>query len=959
MSVQVIGTLKPKNGLNFPIVEAIDVAVDGYDSLADAVMHFVSDSAIATITATLNTKADKTTTDSLQSQIDQIAQAAGTGSADTEVAQARVDEDGISYPTLKSRLDNDSNKTSDILRYSTEKTKDLFTNVGYIKTDGTIGTNTAWRHTDYINVNDLYEAFVRANSSACSIAYYDGEKAFISGVSGTGDIPKLVRNHNIPVGAEYCVVSANINDTNSYIQIFNIKSYIREVQNDVKNIENYLVKKDASLYKNVGYIKTSGEVSGNTNYLHTDLLDINKIKDAYFKANSSVCSIAFYNSDSEFIADTRYNYSDTNAHLVSNIEYPDNAVYCVISTDKRDIDYYVSIYHINVEDEVVNARTDLEGVTHASLKARCDSDNNEARLSRNEILDGEITINANWINGNLYNNGTISTSVSYRILTDNILTAERDLKIEPKDGFQFTLGIYNENNSLLFCVNVTNSYIVPKNSKYRICIRRITENTSETADVNIFKKQVIVKYSDGYNLLDNITPTAIGGATFSTSNGYMSITIPASNDYSNGVFFPMELETGEMYCLSYRCCGNNRDTTISVDFALIGDISSTDSIYDGEQRIVLPSKEYKCTQFAIVKEGCRGAILRIKSANTRTYQFSEIQIVKFDRDVDFSLPNNSQIDEVSRVKSEKAINLAYWNGKRIDNSLSTYKRRRPMVTIIDDDGNYQFYSLLYPLMLQYHIPIVTAYMADNNYRFPNMYMSKEQLADVIAAGGEIIGHTTGNLATMDIAVAEDTVSRCQRMFKANGVYTALFVYPNGGNNEAVREMMAKYYSGAFTTFDPVRDNDNRTNYGCIANYRIKRVHCGGDAYDPIATTGRYANLDTSLMEYYEELIAEAKEKNSWLVMYTHSFQIADGQIPTDGKSQIERLKEIIEYCISEGVDIVTASEGFEVFGNAWQAGDYLGEHNTDMTLHETQGSAMNKLGQYDFPTGNAIDWSSL
>ena len=1230
-------------------------------------------------------------------------------------------------------INSDSTKVLDILRYSTEKTKELFVNVGYVRTDGTIGTNTLWRHTEYIDVNDLYEAFVRANSSACSIAYYDSSKTFISGVSGTGDVPKKFSNHDIPIDAVYCVVSSNTNDTNAYIEIFNIKSYIREVQNDVEHIENYLVRKETALYKNAGYINTSGEVGVNTNYLHTDLLDINIVKDAYFKANSAVCSIAFYDGNEEFISDTRYNFSDSNAHLVSNIEHPDNAVYCVISTDKRDINYYVSIYRTGVEDEVTNARTDLEGVTHTSLKARCDSDRNKAKalndevsdvlrysavrydnlfmetgyistagtinpnntwkhtdyldvnalyeayvranssvasiayydasknfisgvsgtgdipkivknhnipsgavycivssnvgdsgayirifdtnfkikdvgknvdnilrysttksnalfsnvgyiktdgtigtntlwrhteylsvesiyevyvsgnsnvcsiaffdedkefitdttynyadnnmhkisditipanaiyciistkvadidsyiqmydikyyidevksdvqsienyiskksfdffdivgyirpdgtietntlwrhtdyleiraikevyfkgnssvcsiafydvdkefitdatynysddnmhfvrdisapnnavyciISTNvsatdsyvfayiigttstednsekydEVLDGEITIDAKWINGNLYNNGTINTSIAYRALTDNIVIAERDLKIESKDGFQFTLGIYNENNSLLFYVNVTNSYIIPKNARYRICVRRIFENTSETADVNIFRKQVVVKYSDRYNLLDNVRPTTIGNASFSTVNGYMSVTIPASTDYSNGIFFPMELESGEMYCLSYHCCGVNRDTTISVDFALIGDSVSTDTVYDGEQRTVLPSREYKCSQFAIAREGCRGAILRIKSGNARTYQFGEIQVVKVDKNIEFSMPNNSQIDEVSRVNSDKAVKLATWNSKRIDNVLSTYKCRRPMVTIIDDDGNYQFYTMLYPLMLQYHVPMVTAYMADNNYRYPNMYMSKEQLADVIAAGGEVIGHTTGNLAAMDIAVAEDTVARCQRMFKANGIYTDLFVYPNGGNNEAVREMMAKYYSGAFTTFDPVRDNDNRTNYGCIANYRIKRVHCGGDAYDPIATTGRYANLDTSLMEYFEELIAEAKEKNSWLIMYTHTFQIADGQVPTDGKSQLERLEEIIQYCIQEGVDIVTASEGFEVFGNAWQAGDYLGEHNTDMTLHATQGSAMNKLGQYDFPAGNAIDWGNL
>lgn len=106
MPVYVIDTLKPKNGLDFPVVEAVDVAVEGYLNLADAVTHFATDTAIAAINAALNGKADTSAITNLQSQIDQIAQAAGSGTADTEVAQARVDAEGVSHSTLKDRIDS-------------------------------------------------------------------------------------------------------------------------------------------------------------------------------------------------------------------------------------------------------------------------------------------------------------------------------------------------------------------------------------------------------------------------------------------------------------------------------------------------------------------------------------------------------------------------------------------------------------------------------------------------------------------------------------------------------------------------------------------------------------------------------------------------------------------------------------------------------------------------------------
>ena len=89
MPVYVIDTIKPKNDGSFPVVEAADVALNGAVRLPEAI----------------EAKADKETTDSLQSQIDAIAGSTGTSTADTEIAQARVDADGVTHDTLKDRLD--------------------------------------------------------------------------------------------------------------------------------------------------------------------------------------------------------------------------------------------------------------------------------------------------------------------------------------------------------------------------------------------------------------------------------------------------------------------------------------------------------------------------------------------------------------------------------------------------------------------------------------------------------------------------------------------------------------------------------------------------------------------------------------------------------------------------------------------------------------------------------------
>lgn len=113
MSVQVIDTLKPKNGLDFPVVEAIDVAVEGYSSLAEAVTHFATDTAISAINTALSDKANtsdvNTAVANLQNQINQIEISASAESVVApEVAGARVGADGTSYSTLKERIDTEN-----------------------------------------------------------------------------------------------------------------------------------------------------------------------------------------------------------------------------------------------------------------------------------------------------------------------------------------------------------------------------------------------------------------------------------------------------------------------------------------------------------------------------------------------------------------------------------------------------------------------------------------------------------------------------------------------------------------------------------------------------------------------------------------------------------------------------------------------------------------------------------
>lgn len=114
MAVNVIDTLKPKNGGSFPVAQATDIDVSGRrlpevlngkaerNEVSAIAAEVESKADAALIEAALSAKADTETTDSLQEQINAIISPV---TQDAEVENARVGADGTTYETLKERLD--------------------------------------------------------------------------------------------------------------------------------------------------------------------------------------------------------------------------------------------------------------------------------------------------------------------------------------------------------------------------------------------------------------------------------------------------------------------------------------------------------------------------------------------------------------------------------------------------------------------------------------------------------------------------------------------------------------------------------------------------------------------------------------------------------------------------------------------------------------------------------------
>jgi lysophospholipase L1-like esterase len=206
--IEIIDILKPKNGGSFKLIDAIDVAIEGYTSLADCVSHMATTAMIEAINAVLSGKQDKLTTAqltavnsgitselvtqigtnttaiagkadasdldttnadltsavaNLQGQIDLIVTPA---TSDAEVQNARVDVEGVSFSTLKARLDEEEANNNEVLL------SDILLEQGAIGTSGQMVISASRvRTSDYLN-GSYKIAIKNGTCKIAKVAYY-------------------------------------------------------------------------------------------------------------------------------------------------------------------------------------------------------------------------------------------------------------------------------------------------------------------------------------------------------------------------------------------------------------------------------------------------------------------------------------------------------------------------------------------------------------------------------------------------------------------------------------------------------------------------------------------------------------------------------------------------------------------------------------------------------------------
>jgi len=267
---------------------------------------------------------------------------------------------------------------------------------------------------------------------------------------------------------------------------------------------------------------------------------------------------------------------------------------------------------------------------------------------------------------------------------------------------------------------------------------------------------------------------------------------------------------------------------------------------------------------------------------------------------------------------------------------SVMAKRVPLVTFIDDDGTTAAYTRYKPLVETYHVPfccaIITGLVGQTDSN-GDAHMTWDQILELQNNYGfEMLSHTHNHTlmdGTNSYATKQTQASTSFSTLLKHGVRVRGLCYPQGLSDYNGREVVSKYYDFACKT--SASNQEIRINTGCVPSYYINRCNLGS-YFDPETTDFP----DTSSLEYYEGLVDEAIANNGWLVFTLHAWH------EDFDATQFGYLEQLIQYCQTKGVAIVTASTAFDMFGNQNQVGDYLGYWNLE-------GYAQNKICEESFP----------
>ncbi|MDU2108324.1 MAG: polysaccharide deacetylase family protein, partial [Clostridium sp.] len=173
----------------------------------------------------------------------------------------------------------------------------------------------------------------------------------------------------------------------------------------------------------------------------------------------------------------------------------------------------------------------------------------------------------------------------------------------------------------------------------------------------------------------------------------------------------------------------------------------------------------------------------------------------------------------------------------------------PTTTIIFDDGWKEDYTVMYPYLKEKGIVACTAIVTSYQERYPEQYVSVDQIKELESNGWEIMSHTHNHIDLSTLSKEEQKTEfvTSKEKLESYGCQVENIVYPKNHYNHDTMLAVKEYYKSAFAFNDGI----NYINNIPLNQYAIYRIALE----EPLAWNKKH--------------IDKAFQENAWVVFMGH------------------------------------------------------------------------------------------
>lgn len=228
--------------------------------------------------------------------------------------------------------------------------------------------------------------------------------------------------------------------------------------------------------------------------------------------------------------------------------------------------------------------------------------------------------------------------------------------------------------------------------------------------------------------------------------------------------------------------------------------------------------------------------------------------------------------------------------------VNSHRYRKPMITIIDDDGRPKLWTDFKPVIERQQVPI-TAAIITNRVGDDLLSVNLTQMKEMQKLGVEFVNHTTDHSDLLTLATDAEIESKlkpAQEWLNNNGFNGDYIVYPFGGVNANIKKIARKFSRAGI---DISRGTNTGINYPPLDTYSLVRT-----------------DFETNSITALKAKVDEAITNNGWLIIMSH----------TGYESwTASKMEELIVYAKTKAIQFVTLENGMNQVGNILDTGDIL------------------------------------